>query len=287
MPNAIPTYQLPALAPHGEKLGVYFVDQRTAGTVSPQLPYRGNYYKIGLCLRGRAELKANLETYVIRPNSLMIITPHVIKEWGHASNDLDCLSVFFTREFITANHTLDPAHFQFLEAVTTHVLPLSNAQTESLAASFYFLRQKYHTPHPFRDTLVKNLISNLLYEVAVLYAQQHPTPQAPVLRSQMLVSSFRQLLHMHGPVQRSVTFYADQLCITPKYLTETLKALTGKTTGDWIEETVLLEAQVLLQNQQLTVAQVAALLHFPDQSAFSRFFKKSSGLSPTAYKNAC
>jgi len=62
--------------------------------------------------------------------------------------------------------------------------------------------------------------------------------------------------------------------------------VTGKTASEWIEEAVVLEAKALLQNQDLTVAQISDLLHFADQSAFSRFFRKSLGLSPTAYKQA-
>jgi AraC-like DNA-binding protein len=83
-----------------------------------------------------------------------------------------------------------------------------------------------------------------------------------------------------------VQFYADALCITPRHLTELVKAVTGRTPSDWIAEAVALEAKALLQNPALAVQQVAASLHFADQFAFSRFFKNSTGLSPTAYRQA-
>ena len=81
-------------------------------------------------------------------------------------------------------------------------------------------------------------------------------------------------------------FYAAALCITPKHLTELVKDATGRTASEWIAEAVALEAKALLQNPALTVAQVAAGLQFTDQFAFSRFFKRSTGLSPTAYRQA-
>lgn len=288
MPQSIPTYRLDSLGPAEEASGVYFIDQHTA-TAGPPLgvPYRGDYYKIGLCLGGTAELKANLETYPIGPGSLMVITPQVIKEWTHISADHDGLSVFFTREFITASHNIDVTTFNFLENARTHVLPLTSEQLTSLRTSFEFLREKYQAPHPYRDSMVKNLLHNLLYEVVALYEQQQAAQRASLSRGQLLTAGFKQLLGAHSLTERSVRFYAEQLCITPKHLTETVKDATGKTAGEWIDEAVVLEAKALLQNPQLTVAQVSDLLHFADQSAFSRFFKKSIGLSPTAYKQAC
>lgn len=288
MPQLIPTYRLDSLGPADEASGVYFIDQHTASTGPPLgVPYRGNYYKLGLCLGGSAELKANLETYAIGPGSLMVITPQVIKEWTRISADHDGLSVFFTREFITASPNIDVATFNFLENARTHVLPLSPEQLMSLRASFEFLRAKYQEAHPYRASIVKNLLHNLLYEVVALYEQQQAAQRAGLSRGQLLTAGFKQLLGRHGVAERSVRFYAEQLCITPKHLTETVREATGKTAGEWIAEAVALEAKALLQNQQLTVAQVSDLLHFADQSAFSRFFKKSIGLSPTAYKQAC
>ncbi|GAB3833218.1 AraC family transcriptional regulator [Hymenobacter jeollabukensis] len=288
MTQSIPTYRLESLSPQDEAQGVYFIDQHTP-TAGPPLgrPYRGNYYKIGLCLRGTATLKANLETYAIGPGSLMVVTPHVIKEWTDFSADHEGLSVFFTREFITASHNIDIGNFNFLENASTHVLQLTPGQLAELQASFEFLRQKYHAPHAYRASIVKNLINNLLYEVVAVYDQQRAAQRAGLSRGQLLAAGFKQLLGRHGVTERSVKFYAEQLCITPKHLTDTVKDVTGKTAGAWIAEVVVLEAQALLQNQQLTVAQISDLLHFTDQSAFSRFFKKSIGLSPTAYKQAC
>ncbi|UOR06802.1 helix-turn-helix domain-containing protein [Hymenobacter aerilatus] len=288
MTTPIPTYSLQYFsAPPDNTADVFFLDAHTH-TAGPPLnvPYRGNYYKIGICLRGTLELKANLETYTIEPNCLMLITPHVIKEWTQLSDDHDSLSVFFTKEFITSHNNVHTDHFHFLENINRHVLPLSNAEAANITASLRFLQQKFPTPHPYREQVIKNLINSLLYEVIAIYDQQHAAVQATQTRSQQLTFAFKNLVNTHSVVERSVKFYADQLCITPKHLTETVKETTGKTASEWIDQAVLLEAKALLQNQQLSVAQISDLLHFTDQSAFSRFFRKSLGFSPTAYKQA-
>ncbi|MBC6611469.1 AraC family transcriptional regulator [Hymenobacter sp. BT507] len=288
MTTPIPTYSLRYFSGSVDApADVFFLDEHTH-TDGPPLytPYRGTYYKIGICLRGTLELKANLETYTIDPNCLMLITPHVIKEWTAMSEDHDSLSVFFTREFITSHTTVPTDSFHFLENITRHVLPLSDAEAAAITSSLRFLQQKFPTPHPYREQVIRSLINSLLYEVIALYEQQHAVLQSTQTRSQQLASAFKNLVNMHSVVERSVKFYADRLCITPKHLTETLKETTGKTASAWIEQAVLLEAKALLQNQQLSVAQISDLLHFADQSAFSRFFRKSIGLSPTAYKQA-
>ena len=91
---------------------------------------------------------------------------------------------------------------------------------------------------------------------------------------------------MHFEKERSVSFYANQLNITPKYLSEAVKEIMGKTAGELIDEAVIMQAKVLLKTPDLNIGQVATVLNFPDQSFFGKFFKKHVGLSPNQYRVA-
>lgn len=289
MNEHIPTYQLQAfVSPTGAPVDVYFPDY--AAPAKPKIPldqpYRGDYYKISLCRRGTAELKANLETYAVGPNCLILATPDVIKQWLHIADDYEALSVFFTTDFVTTNNAAT-GRLRFFVEPPSYVLQLSAAQAENLADSLRFLQQKYHTPSAERDNVLKSILNGLLFEIGALYDEQPSAPRpASRTRRQQLAAAFRQLVQAHSGRARSVTFYAAALCITPKYLTELVKEVTGRTASEWIAEAVVLEAKTLLQNPVLPVQQVAASLHFADQFAFSRFFKNSTGLSPTAYRQA-
>ena len=86
--------------------------------------------------------------------------------------------------------------------------------------------------------------------------------------------------------ERTVKFYADKLFVTTKYLTETIKSETGKTSNEWIDEILLLEAKILLSNPTLQIAQIAETLNFPDASTFGKFFKNLSGTSPLNYRQS-
>ncbi|WP_165822277.1 AraC family transcriptional regulator [Hymenobacter edaphi] len=286
MSHSIPTYQLQAFSSYNHAPAeVYFPDY--AAKEKPKIPldrpYRGDYYKISLCLRGRAELKVNLASYTVTPGCLVLATPDVIKEWGYLSDDYETLSVFFTREFITTNNAAT-GKLRFFVSPVAHVLLLLPEEAAGIAASFRFLQQKYHTPHPERDNILKSILNSLLYEIGDLYCPAAAPRPTGATRGQVLATQFRQLVQAHYRSARSVSQYAAMLCVTPKHLTALVKQATGRTASDWIADAVVLEAKALLQTPALPIQQVAASLQFADQFAFSRFFKKSTGLSPTAYR---
>jgi AraC family transcriptional activator of pobA len=283
----IPTYQLHMFAQDDEVAAEVFCPGEHRAGDKPAIPistlYRSDYYKVSLCLRGTAELKVNLQTWPVAPGCLVLVTPHIIKQWTHISDDYETLSVFFTSDFITTNNA-HAGKLGFLLSPTTYVLPLSAPEATNIAASFRFLQQKYRTPHPNRKDIVKNIINGLLYELDVLYDQKTTPLSAAQPRGHVLTAEFKHLVQAHSASARSVTFYADKLCVTPKHLTEMVREVTGKTASDLITEAVVLEAKALLQTTKLSMNQIADKLHFADQFAFSRFFKKGTGLSPTAYK---
>ena len=287
MNKAIPTYQLTNLTHQVGDSGVFLLNQRIDRPgVAINIPYRRNFYAVGICLRGRAELNVNLEHYTITPDCLITKPPHTINQWTSMSDDFATLTVFFTGEFI-GTHPMTLDRFPFFDSVARHIIAVTSNQSVPIRACLLGIQQHYDSPHPYRNELLKNQISSLLYEVAAVYDQQRVVFPAIQTRSQVLATEFRKLITVYGSTRRSVKFYADELAITPKYLTEVVKEVTGKTAGESIEEVVILEAKILLQNPALAVSQIADRLRFSDPSTFSKFFKKSTGLSPVAYKQAC
>lgn len=285
MSATIPVYQLSTLSkPVLPSPDCFFLGPNSAPTQLPiDLPYRSNYYKIGLCLGGSARLKVNLETYDIGPGSLMLLSPYVIKQWPFMSADMEAFSIFFTKEFIAASGGLQLDSFAFFERDARHVFELPPAQAASIADLLRAIEQKYDAPHAYRTEILRSLIHILLHEIAPLYGAQHASA-AIQTRSQLLATEFKRLVNNHYATERSLGFYADQLCITPKHLAETVRETTGKRAVEWLAEAVLLEASVLLQNPALTISQIADNLHFADQSTFGRFFRKGIGVSPAAYR---
>lgn len=92
-------------------------------------------------------------------------------------------------------------------------------------------------------------------------------------------------MHEHCASQREVSFYADKLCISTKYLTGICKAVTGDSAKKIIDDFAILEIKVLLQSTELTVQEIADRLVFPDQSYLGRYFKRHEGMSPKEYQS--
>lgn len=286
MSAAIPVYHLDTLTePASQPTAFFFLGPTSAHTQLPiDLPYRSDYYKIGLCLGGSARLKVNLETYDIGPRSLMLLSPYVIKQWPFMSADMDALSIFFTKEFIVASGSLNLDAFAFFERDARHVFELPPTQAAAIADLLRAIEQKYDAPHAYREEILRSLIHILLHEIAPIYSAQHGLSTTIQTRSQLLATEFKKLVNSHYATERSLAFYADKLCITPKHLAETVKETTGKRAVEWLAEAVLLEASVLLQNPALTISQIADILHFADQSSFGRFFRNNTGVSPAGYR---
>jgi len=187
MPDLIPTYYLRTFARYkGLAAEVYCLPARLVGEKPPAniaFPYRSDYYKRSLCLLGMAELQVNLRPYAITPGCLVLVTPHIVKQWTHFSADYEIQCVFFTNDFLTT-HNAQVSKLRFLRSPTTYVQPVTSPEAKAVAASFRFLQQKYHASHPHRTDIVKNIINGLLFEIAGFFDQSAASPLAhiPVAR---------------------------------------------------------------------------------------------------------
>ncbi|WP_228459252.1 helix-turn-helix domain-containing protein [Chryseobacterium carnipullorum] len=96
---------------------------------------------------------------------------------------------------------------------------------------------------------------------------------------------FSQMIRDNIRQHRTVQFYADQLFVSGKYLIEVIKKASGKTPHQVIDETLLKEAYMMLGNPDITISEIAFELQFNSASAFGRFFKKHTSISPSEYRN--
>ena len=104
-------------------------------------------------------------------------------------------------------------------------------------------------------------------------------------RSRQLLNRFFELVGesiLSG--QRNITFYADKLCISERYLFKVCKKETGKTPKDLINEFLIGQIKNALLTTEMTHQQIADQFNFPDQSAFGQFFKRQEGMSPSEWR---
>lgn len=100
-----------------------------------------------------------------------------------------------------------------------------------------------------------------------------------------LSDKFIKLVKERFRTERFLEYYAEELGVTPKHLSRTVKAHTGFTAASWIERFLILESKILLKSTNLTIQQISDSLNFPTQSFFGKYFKKNVGVSPKTYRN--
>ena len=103
-------------------------------------------------------------------------------------------------------------------------------------------------------------------------------------RTEEYFCRFISELSQHYLERQPVTFYADRLCVSSRYLTTVVRQVSGLSVSQWMQRYMLAEAKYLLKYTDLSVQEIAYKLSFPNQSFFGKFFKQRLGVSPTKYR---
>ena len=133
-----------------------------------------------------------------------------------------------------------------------------------------------------RTTEVLHLVRSLLYNLAEDYALLHPSAQ--LSRAEQICGQFLSLVEMHCREQHRVDWYASQMCLAPKYLSNVLKQTLNIPPNTCIDRALIRQAKSLLSSTPLSVQQISDRLGFQNQSHFGTFFRRQVGISPAAFR---
>lgn len=139
---------------------------------------------------------------------------------------------------------------------------------------------------PYYREIVVSLVKAALYELLgnVDESKQSPCGGKLVTQREVLFKHFVELLSNCQVKPRSVAWYADCLCVTPKYLSTVCKQVSGRTALSWINEYVLTDIRHWLKNSSKTIKEVADLLRFPNLSFFGKYCRQHFGMSPSEFR---
>ena len=156
-----------------------------------------------------------------------------------------------------------------------------------MAESFYTMFE--YISNDLQSDAKTDLITSLFtFFMSVIYETTKHTLPSDKPKTSMtkhsLISRFGKLLRVHIREDHRVSYYADQLFVTPKYLTQVVKSTIGITPKDIIDRMLALESLQLLKHTNHTIQQISGQLGFPDQSYFGRFFKRMFAISPIQFR---
>ena len=254
-----------------------------------RFPSRLDAFIIGVGTEGETSLTSNLQEFRLKKNSLFIFNPKDILQVQ--SNDrFKAHLIVITPDFLKRIN-IDTKHMMplFLQFGSRPCMELTHKECTSLRSFISMVEQELEGPETdFAVEIVGGLIAATIYKVGDIlthYMKEHPELENPMHnRAEEYFKQFTELLGEHYTRERSVGYYARQLCITPKYLTTLIKRISGKSVSEWIDSYVILEAKTLLKYSNMSVQEIAYYLNFPNQSFFGSYFKRNTGMSPSQYK---
>lgn len=251
-------------------------------------PVRVNALQVLLVLEGSIDLSIDYVLFQASTNTVVTIMPtHITKVMKYSPNfkgRLMAVSRAFLEQSMMPNHS--SSMIQYMKIRKNPTILLQESEIKTLDESMLRLRQTIlQTSHHLQRLLIQNTLMGFFIEMGNIFSERKEYNTPPSLtRKEELFESFLRILYMYCKEQHVVSFYAEQLYITPQYLSLILKELTGRSANKWIDEALMQEAKILLKAPQATVQQVADALHFSDQSTFGKFFKKHAGMSPMEYR---
>lgn len=254
----------------------------------PNEAHRTNHYAVCLLSEGEMTVETNLFVHHAQSPSVFVIAPGVIRRFLDTEKIIKSTVLFFDKEYFLRNqaniHFLDK--FDFFEQKDQHIIELDELQHRKFLNYFEQIEQKVADTTPHAPDIIRSFIYILLNELDDIAGSRSRAQSTAMNRNERLLQEFKTLLTRNFIKERQLTFYAEQLHVTSKYLSSAVKEASGKTAGDWISEIVLLEAKIMLQDKQLSIAQIADILQFTDPSHFSKFFKNKTGKNPLVYRTS-
>lgn len=243
-------------------------------------PYRTKESRIIRILKGEARISINLIAYTVKEKMIIVSPSNSLIELLELSPDYDFQIIVPDNNFlpITQSGALTDSYMNH-----GILLSLTDEEWEHNGIFFSMIWDAVHKT-PFRREVVQHLIAALLYDIRYIHAKSQEAAPLQPSRQEEVFRRFIALVNEHSKRERSISFYADKLCLTPHYLSTVIRQISGQTVMQWINQSIILEAKVLLKHSNLLVFQISDELGFPNPSFFSKFFKRMTGMTPAEYQ---
>lgn len=246
-----------------------------------------------VCNKGELSMSVNMSTVTLSPLKMFIFNSEDVINQVESTNDLDVSVLGIRREFLKdVNFNLQIFERYDVLSPSVSVTVLTPTDYEDMKSYLTLLAhnagqwERDNASDLFTRNIARNLIASVMYHFISLRKRQRPEVLKSASRRMGYVYDFLQLVHTHYRRERTIKFYADQLFISPKYLSLIIKEGTGSTAAEWIDRCVIMEAKNLLRFSNMNVQQVAYELNFSNQSSFGKYFKHLVGMSPSQFQKS-
>lgn len=243
-----------------------------------------------ICTSGEAKLTINLKTKTLKAGQTAAILPGDFFQWIETSNDMECAAIVINQNTLPINfdikqgmeaamyikeHPISQPSYKDFEAILSIY---NNIKKVLFNDDFLF---KEEVAMSYLEILRCHSLDRILKTKEITVEEENKTSK----RKEDIFKQFIATVQEYYTKERNVTFYADKLCVSPKYLSAVIHDVSGKYATQWINEYVILECKAMLKVEGDSVKNVCNRLNFANQSFFAKYFKQHTGMTPREYKN--
>ena len=250
------------------------------------LPVRIDMVLGVLCLKGNATCYLNGDKLHVEAGDLFVHHPNVILMGNEHSDDLEIRGICLSREYVKHLATMPRNIWDIiLHIENSPIVRLGKGGINTFMQYYNLLRAKLLSrPSITRNAIVDSLTQAIIYEIQDAFSAIVKIEPVKYTSSNMLFSKFLELLSANAPQEREVSFYAERLFVTPKYLSAVCKEVSGNTASAIISAYVMKEIERLLKFNKMSIKEITNTLNFSSISFFGKYVRKHLGMSPKHYR---
>ncbi len=245
-----------------------------------------SYLTHALCLEGECSFVFNGEPFVLKKGDLMIIRKGCLVENMEPSADFKVKNICISAAFIerctpSTNYGIKGQLSLFLNPI----MHLTQEQQFVCERDFRWIEYRLNqTDHKFYHELVMNAVQSAILDFFDFHSSLNGEYSIST-QNASIMSRFLGMLE-EGVYRRNreVSYYADALCVTPKYLSEVSKRVSGFAANYWINRFTSLDIARMLRDKSLTFVQISEIFNFSSPAYFSRYVQRTLGMNPTKYR---
>jgi AraC-like DNA-binding protein len=277
------------VAPHDD-FHIFRYADISPDVVKKMSAFRMSFYQFCVCETSSSVISVTDSQLLSKDKQLIAFAPGKVIQWEKLGEWQGFL-VFVKESFVKINALNFNAKlmFSFLNPDKHPVTNLSDEDFSLLAGLCERMIYEYQSPSPENLLIIENYMQ--VFFMYVKRIQDKEQSELNLLNPSVspakldVHNKFLGLVEKQFLEAKSVTNFANQLSVTPNYLNECVKSVSGKSAKEIINQIILIEAKSLLRQTSIPIKEIAFHLNFQDYSHFVKFFKSATDTSPSEFRN--
>ncbi|MFN8346904.1 MAG: helix-turn-helix transcriptional regulator [Spirosomataceae bacterium] len=249
----------------------------------PLPPHRKVVFDFVFLTRGSSIRSKGLDSYEFSANTLFFLPAYQITSHKSMSTDAAGYYCHFDLELLTKNfHSKEVLQeFPFLQFIGNPLVTIDRETGQTILFILQRLEKEYKKPEKPDFSIVQVYLLALMSEVKVFADAGR---KVKINAASQITEKYKNALAQYIYQKQKITDYAEILAVTPNHLNKCVKATTGRSAHELLDDMLLLESKVLLKQSDLPIAEVAFRIGKNELSDFGRFFKQKTGFTPSEYR---